>query len=127
MDRLFAEASRGFPAAAPATGFDPRVELREGEEEYRVSAELPGLASGDFAVEFLDGMLTLRGEKKAETSDASDAFRTERSYGAFERRIRIPGEVKSDTVKAAYRDGVLEVTLPKADSAKVREIEVEVG
>ncbi len=141
MDQLFENLWRGFehPRLAPrAPVFLPRVDLVETDDEVRVSAELPGLKSEDFHVEFEDGVLCLRGEKRSgahlENRDRAsrdwanrDWHRAERSYGSFERRVMIPVEVEADDAKAVYRDGVLVVTLPKSESARVREIPIDVA
>jgi HSP20 family protein len=93
----------------------PRVELRETDDAVTVSAELPGLSEKDVDVEIANGVLSIRGEKKAERSDEGKLF-TERYYGSFERRIALE-DVQEDKAKAEFRDGVLTVTLPKAEQA----------
>ncbi len=126
MDHLFEDLWRG--AAVPRTAvYTPRIDLVETPTELRVSAELPGMAAEDFHIELKDGTLRLHGEKTAAGADKAEVgwHRAERSYGRFERAIRIPVEVDADAAKAEYRDGILSIALPKAASAQVREIPVE--
>ena len=98
------------------TGF-PSAEVSETDEDVRISAELPGLEEKDVEVLMGDGVLTLRGEKKSEIEDTERAF-SERSYGRFERRIPLAWEVEEDKIDAAFNNGVLTVTMPKAPESK---------
>jgi HSP20 family protein len=85
----------------------------------KIAAELPGLEEKDFALSVEDGVFTLSGEKRSETSGEKDGWsRSERSYGRFERRIALPAEVQADKATATFKNGVLEVTLPKQPEAK---------
>ncbi len=104
----------------------PSVDIAEGKEEYTVHVELPGIDKKDVKVSVQDNVLTIRGEKKQE-SEARDKnyHRVERSYGSFARSFRLPTLVKADKIEAAYKDGVLTITLPKAEEAKAKEIEVK--
>jgi HSP20 family protein len=122
MNRLFDDAFRGFgPFGQMSNSLMesqfgwPRVELRETDDTVTVSAELPGLSEKDVNVEIANGVLAIRGEKKAERSDEG-RFLTERYYGSFERRIPLE-DVQEDKAKAEFRNGVLTVTLPKAEQA----------
>jgi HSP20 family protein len=127
MDWLFEGLWRdlGAQGAAAPGGFVPRVDVVEREDELLVSAELPGLEEKDFQLEIHGDVLTLRGEKRDEHAEAGRGWRwSERSYGSFRRAIRLPVEVDSTRSSASYRDGVLTVTLPKAESARVRHIPV---
>jgi len=116
----------GFAAAASAPAFAPRLDLVEMPDEVRVTAELPGLGAEDFSIELEADVLSLRGEKRREASEDENGWhRVERSFGRFERRVRIPVEVDSERAKANYDNGLLVITLPKADAAKVREIPIQ--
>ncbi|NYD90754.1 Hsp20/alpha crystallin family protein [Sphingomonas melonis] len=132
VNRLFDDVFRGFgvPALGEvgrfATPFaTPNVELGETDTEIRVTAELPGLDEKDVELTLEDGVLTLRGEKKAEVEDKDRGY-SERSYGRFERRIGLPRGVEADKANASFRNGVLTVTLPKttASNENVRRIPV---
>src|SRR5512144_2999506 len=123
VDRLVEDLWRGNPA--PAAAFAPRLEVVERENEYLVTAELPGLEEKDFQIEVHGNVLTSRGEKRSETSgEQKGRHFSERVYGEFRRSIELPVEVSSEKASAAFKNGVLTVTLPKAETAKVRHIPV---
>lgn len=126
MNRLFDDAFRSFdiaPFGGQAMGW-PTVEVSETEKEVKVVAELPGLDEKDVNVELTSGLLTISGEKKSETEDKERRF-SERYYGRFERSIPVD-DVDQDKVAAAFKNGVLTVTLPKSPSAqqKVKRIAI---
>jgi HSP20 family protein len=119
MNRLFDEFSRDLdvPGMGLSTDFGfPHVELSETDKEVKVEAELPGLSEGDIDLTLQDGALILRGEKKSAVEDKSRRV-SERFYGRFERVIPLPSEVREDQVNAAFKNGVLTVTLPKSAAA----------
>ena len=129
MNRLFEDFAHGLDLA-PALGYEgfgPRVDVRETDDTVLVEAEMPGLEEKDFELTLTQSALTLRGEKRREHEEKGSIYRYERSYGSFERTIPLPCEVEADQVKATYRNGVLNVTLPKTESARtnVRRIEVK--
>lgn len=104
----------------------PAFDITENEKEYVVTAELPGIDAKELDITYTDGVLTVKGEKKQENEEKGDNFhRIERRYGSFHRSFRIPGEVKSDKVDANFKDGVLKLTLPKAEESKPKKIEVK--
>ncbi|MER9069992.1 Hsp20/alpha crystallin family protein [Mesorhizobium sp. M0902] len=126
MNRLFDEAFRGFDTRLPSLGgFSaarvswPSIDIADGEKEIRVTAEIPGMDAKDVELLLDDGVLTLRGEKREETEDKDRQF-SERFYGRFERRIPLGYEVDEDKVNAAFRNGVLSVTLPKTERAQAK-------
>jgi HSP20 family protein len=114
MNRLFDEVFRGFDDSRlwGGRGAWPSVEVEETENEYRVSAELPGLEERDVEVLLQDGLLTVRGEKKLET-EAQNRSYSERFYGRFERQITLDRDVDDGAVNATFKNGVLTVTVPK--------------
>ncbi|NLS67867.1 Hsp20/alpha crystallin family protein [Bradyrhizobium brasilense] len=123
MNRLFDDAFRGFGSFgrrnAPLMEGQfswPRLELNETDKEVTVSAELPGLSEKDVQVEIANGILSIRGERKAERSDDSK-FVSERYYGSFERQIPLDG-VEEDKAKADFKNGVLTVTLPRSEQSR---------
>ena len=127
VNRLFDDVFNGFgvPSLAntsPSTrsfGW-PNVEVVEAEGgALRVSAELPGLDEKDVELLIEDGVLTLKGEKRAETTDKERGY-SERSYGRFERSIPLPFAVQEDKAEATFRNGVLTVTLPRSAEAPER-------
>ena len=123
VNRLFDEVFRGFDTPSmldrmtPRNGTWPSVEFSETEKEIRVVAEMPGLDENDVEVLLDDGVLTLRGERKSETEDKDRQF-SERYYGRFERRLALGREVDEHKVEAAFKNGVLTVTLPKTEKAR---------
>ena len=124
LDRLVEDLWR-TSAVPTAPGFAPRLEVVEQESEFLVTAELPGLEEKDFQLEVHGNVLTLRGEKRSETSgEQKGRHFSERVYGEFRRAIELPVEVASDKASASFKNGVLTVTLPKAETAKVRHIPV---
>lgn len=118
-DRLFDDLWRGF--GSPVFGRVGRIGTisKETDGEVVVCSELPGLREQDVEVTLTDNVLSIRGEKKEDKSGKAGAYSySERSYGAFERRIPIDGEVVADKVTAKFADGVVTVTLPKNPEAK---------
>ena len=98
--------------------FAPRLEVNETDKAWTVSAELPGLDEKDVQVSLENQVLTISGEKKSETTDRSGAYyRSERSYGAFHRQIALPEQVDEEQISAAFKNGVLTVTLPRQQAA----------
>ena len=131
MDRLFSEFSHDlhWPRFEHATEIAmPLVDVAETDEGLTVTAELPGMEEKDIDVDLTDNVLTLKGEKKAETEEKkADYHFRERSYGSFARSIAVPFDVDPDTVKASFAKGVLTITLPRPPEAKraTRKIEVK--
>ena len=137
VNRLFDDVFNGFgvPSLAGSSsaasslagpslagrGFGwPNVEVVEADGgALRVSAELPGLDAKDVELLIEDGVLTLKGEKRAETTDKERGY-SERSYGRFERSIPLPFAVQEDKAEATFRNGVLTVTLPRSAEAPER-------
>ncbi len=127
MDRLI-ESFMGRPFATPAEPYSIPVDVEETPESYVLRADLPGINQKDVKVSLAGDTLTLRAERKRETEVRKGSlYRSERVYGAFERSFTLDTPVRGDQVKATYRDGVLEIVVPKAEEARVREIEVQVG
>jgi HSP20 family protein len=106
----------------------PRVDVSESKDAYVIKAELPGVSKSDVKITLHDNVLTIKGEKKEEKEEKDvNVHRIERSFGMFERAFSLPLTVKSDKIDASFKDGVLTVTLPKAEEAKPKEIEVRVS
>ena len=117
-----------FRMAATEAMWSPVVDIHEAKDSILLQVELPGVKQEDIQVSIEDDTLTLKGERKRETEVKEDQYhRVERSYGHFERSILLPSVVDSGRVKATYRDGVLEIQLPKKEEAKPKEIKVEVA
>jgi len=125
MDRLF-ETHRDRPVGRTSAGVFPSINITEDKDAFYVSAELPGVKSADLDLNVTANQLTLAGERKI-TEEAGDVryHRREREAGRFSRAIALPGDVNADDVKAKLADGVLTVTVPKAEKAKPRQITVQ--
>lgn len=103
----------------------PNVDIAENPDSYEIHAELPGMREEDINLTLNNNILTISGEKKREVQEEKDNFvRVERSYGKFERSFSLPNNILGDRVSANYSDGVLKITLPKAEEAKSRTIKV---
>lgn len=112
----------------PKKAWAPAVDLQETDQAYILKADLPGMKKEDISVSVEEGVVTLRGERhQEETKDEEGYHRVERRYGSFQRAFRIPGGVDATNVTAHYKDGVLELTLPKRDEVKPKQIDVKVG
>jgi len=97
----------------------PAVDIMEKDGKYIVHAELPGMKKDDIHVEYKDGYVTIKGEKKFEHEEKKKDFhRLERSYGSFSRTFELPAEIKEEGIKAEYKNGVLELSLPMKEPAK---------
>lgn len=108
--------------------FDPVIDVKENEKDFVINAELPGLSKDDFKLTVEDNSLTLEGEKKVEKEENDDnAYRSERSYGAFKRVFRLTDSVDSKKIAADYKNGILSITIPKTEKAKPKSIEVKVS
>lgn len=129
VNRLFDGVFTGGPLRGDLTAaFTPSVDIEETPEEFVLKADLPGVSQKDVKVSLMGDTLTIRGERKQEhaTKDGSH-HRLERIHGRFERSFTLGTPVRNDKVSAQYRDGVLEVRVPKAEEARMREIEIQVG
>ena len=127
MGRLFQDlAGRSASGETPAV-WAPRVDIEEGQESYVVKTELPGIKAEDIKITIADNQLVIRGERRREVEKSDTTYhRVERIYGAFERAFTLTKAVAADKVEAIYRDGVLEVRVPKAEEAKAREIQIKI-
>ena len=102
----------------------PASDIAETEKEYVVSAELPGIDMKGMDISYSSGVLTIKGEKKKESSDGECCHCAERYSGTFERSFRIPGTVDSDKIDATYKDGILKVVVPKSEKSVPKKIKV---
>jgi HSP20 family protein len=126
FDESFGRA-RSLPSATAGVWLPP-VDILESKDAYLIRAELPGMKKEDFNLEVNDGTLTLSGERKAETlSEGVEYHRSERVNGKFSRSFYLPQTVKQDGIKANYRDGILEIHVPKVEEAKPRQIAISVN
>jgi HSP20 family protein len=142
MDRLFEDFDRGLwmsPLRRPIFDVEPlwrreiswpaapAVDIAESEKAYEVTAELPGMEEKNIEVRIANGNLTIKGEKQEEKEEKKkDYYLSERHFGSFERRFRLPEGVDADKIEASFKKGVLTVTLPKKPEAQKPEKKIEV-
>ena len=130
MDRLFDDFPFRLPArfAADATIAMPALEMKETKKAYKIAAEVPGLEAADIQVTVEDDVLRIAGEKQTERDEEEGGYSySERSYGSFERRVRLPASANEAKIQAKCRNGVLTVTIPKDGKAEERVRKIAVG
>ena len=109
------------------TPWIPAVDIYETKDEIVLKAEIPGIEKDKLNVDVKNGTLTIKGERNLEKEVKNeDYYRIERSYGSFTRAFSLPSGVDQSKVKASYKDGILEVKLPKVEEAKPKQIKVEI-
>jgi HSP20 family protein len=134
MDRFWGDFMRDpFRMSLPGmfnrnlTSFTPRLDMSEGDKEFTVTAEMPGMDENDIQVRFNNGTLSISGEKREENEVKDRRFhRVERSYGSFWREVEIPVAVDEDKITATFKKGVLTVVLPKSTRPEVTGKRVQV-
>lgn len=128
MDRFFASLwPNGEREAAVGAVWAPTIDVYEEKDQYVIKAELPGVKREDVTLSVEQDVLTIKGERRYEKEEKEEGFlRKESAYGAFQRALQLPQSVKTEAVNAEFKDGVLKITLPKADVAKSREIKIDV-
>ena len=131
LNRMFAR-----PATRAANGketmivadWTPSVDISETEGEYQIKAEIPDVRKEDVKVTLEDGVLTIQGERKHEKEEKGKKYhRIERSYGSFVRTFSLPDVIDEEKVKAEFKEGVLNLSLPKSEKAKPKAIDVKVA
>jgi HSP20 family protein len=106
----------------------PVVDIEETDQEYLIKAELPDVRKEEVKVQVLEGVLTIEGERKREKEEKGKRYhKVERAYGKFVRQFALPTQVEADKVKAEFKDGMLNVHLPKTAEAKPRAVDVKVA
>jgi HSP20 family protein len=128
MNRMFEDFFRGGNGEAAGTGLSswtPAVDIHETDDGFVIKAELPGVSKDDVSIEVHQNTLTLRGQRKHESAVKNERYhRVERTYGTFQRSFVLPAMVDQDKVQATYKDGVLELHLPKSEAAKPKRIAI---
>jgi len=116
-----------FETSLLQSSWSPAVDISEDKDNFYVNVEVPGLKKDDVKISFQDGTLSIQGEKKVEREEKDKNYhRVERGFGKFERFFRIPTNVKVDQIEAKFENGLLNITVPKAEEAKPKEIEVKI-
>jgi HSP20 family protein len=136
MDRLrrdiestFRSCCAGFGVPSSLLKFSERISLNlaETDDALVVTAKLPGMKPENMDISVTENSLTLKGEAKEETSEVDDAYyRIEKSSSSFSRTISLPRRVKVDEVEATYKDGILEINMPKRDTAELDRVRIQV-
>ncbi|PYS96798.1 MAG: molecular chaperone [Acidobacteria bacterium] len=125
MARLFGDGFNRLPAGENFGAWAPLVDIYEEGDKIVLRAEIPGASKDDIDVKVENGTLTIRGEKKQEKQvDSETAHRIERFYGSFSRSFVLPTSIDAGKITATYKDGVLEVVVPKADAAKPKKVQI---
>lgn len=129
VNRLFDLSFPGFTSEGSLfSGWNPALDVYQDKDNVFVKAEIPGMKKEEIEISLHDGVLSIAGERKhEEESKKGESFRSERFFGRFHRSLTLPAAVDSTKVTAAYKDGILTVTLPKAEEAKPKQIQVNVS
>lgn len=125
---IFNEVDRLFENSASNTNthWNVAIDVLENEDVYTIKASVPGLAADDLDLTLEDNVLTIKGEIQAEESEENEQFHIrERRYGRFSRSVRFPVNVDADNVEATYENGILTLSVPKAEEVKPRKIAVK--
>ena len=129
LDRYSRSAERPLPPGESRQGeggdWMPVVDIEEADGDFVVKVELPGVEKDDVQVNIENGVLTIKGEKKSRSEDKK-RHRVECVYGSFMRSFTLPQDVDVEKVEAAYKNGILNLTIPKQEQAKPKQIEVKV-
>lgn len=124
FDSFFGDTWRN--AESELTGWAPQVDVEETKDAFKFHADLPGVSKKDITISVEENRLTIKGERKSEADEKTSRYhRVERMYGSFCRSFHLPATVLADRVEASYRDGVLEITIPKTEEVKPRQIEIK--
>ena len=129
INRAFDAYFGGRPrAVAPERAWAPAIDVYETRDQLVVAVELPGVREKDIHLSMTGDVLSLRGQRGIAADIPQENYhRIERWSGPFERHVQLPIAVQADKIRASYRDGVLEIRLPKLEEAAPREIKIEVG
>lgn len=128
VERVFGQMSGRGRGASSAGAFSPALDVEETEEGFVLYVELPGVSADNVDVSLEENVLTVSGERSFYDQREAEGFRRiERHFGRFHRAVRLPDRVDANRVEASYRDGMLTISVPKAEEAKPRRIEVQSG
>ena len=125
VDDLFNSFFGNWPANSLEGKVWPAIDVKESNNEFIVTADVPGCKADDIDISVYGSTLTISGEKKQQQEKKEEGYyHIERSYGSFRRELTLPSEVEADKIKASCKDGVLSVTLPKSERAKAVKVKV---
>jgi HSP20 family protein len=123
LEPFFGRFSFVDDAASNGT-WAPAVDVAEENDKILVKVEVPGMEEKDLQIHFQDGLLSIRGERQFERKDDRNYHRIERAYGSFTRTFSLPRSIDPSSIAANYRNGVLEIEIPKREEAKPRQIQI---
>ena len=124
-DPIWGVGALSTPLGGRPAGWTPSVDIVEEEEAFLFAVDLPGLGKDDIDVTFEDNVLTLSGERSADEDTEKNGYRRrERSFGRFSRQFSLPSHVEAGKVSAKFKDGVLEVRVPKSEASRAQKIKV---
>lgn len=127
FDNVMRDFLRGFSGPSLSRELFPLADVKEDEDKYTVTVEVPGIDKKDLKIKVKDNSLLVEGEKKEEAREEKESYlRVERSYGNFRRSFSFESELDTKKVNAEFKDGILTVTLPKTEKEKPEEVEVKV-
>jgi len=128
FDRLFDSFFHNLEEEDTAvTAFSPAVDIEEHDQEFVISAEIPGMKKDDIKINVKDNILSISGEKTQEQkTEGKNYHRTERVFGAFQRTFRLPEYADQENVAAEYHDGILQVTISKLKESLAKQVEIKV-
>jgi HSP20 family protein len=128
LNRLFEPFARYTVADEDlvAGAWAPPVDVAETQDKIVVRAEVPGMKQDAIQIEFENGLLTIKGERRLEKPEGMTWHRVERTYGNFSRSFTLPRTIDAERIGASYRDGILEIEVPKKDEAKPKQIRIAV-
>jgi HSP20 family protein len=129
IDRLFESPLTELARTSNLlSGWNPALDLYEDKDNLYVKVEIPGMKREDIDVSLHEGSLSISGERKSEQKhEDAEVYRAERFFGRFQRTVTLPTPVAAEKVKAQYKDGILNITLPKTEEAKPKHIDVNVS
>lgn len=128
VNRLFETSFKAHSDNSALTTWAPAVDIYETENELVIKADLPAVEEKDIDIRVENNMLTIRGERKLEESVKEDNYlRVERVYGSFSRSFSLPNTVNTEAIQATYKNGVLQVVLPKRAESKPKQVKINVG
>jgi HSP20 family protein len=128
MERVLRQVFGDRQGASPAGAFSPALDVEEDENAFTLHVELPSVDPEKVDVSLEENVLTIAGEREFYGDRNAEGFRrVERHFGRFHRSVRLPDRVAADQVEATYRDGLLTITVPKAEESKPRRIQIQAG
>jgi HSP20 family protein len=126
FDRFFPSREQDQESSSTQAVWRPRMDLIETEDDYRLHLDMPGMSTDDIKISYQDNELIISGERDSTHTDEGEEFvRVERSFGQFRRAFTLPRTVDAENIHATYDNGVLTVTVPKAETVKPRQIDIK--